>query len=80
MDLSTGRLSDEDTRKYAEKFIGGRGVNAGIAWDEIPPGIDAFDPENRLIVMTGPLTGTAIPGGGRIMFGGVAPQVYPKPR
>lgn len=80
MDLSTGRLSDEDTRKYAEKFIGGRGVNAGIAWDEIPPGIDAFDPENRLIVTTGPLTGTAVPGGGRIMFGGVAPQVYPKPR
>jgi aldehyde:ferredoxin oxidoreductase len=71
VDLTTGRLSDQDIRKYAEEFIGGRGVNAKIAWDEIPPSIDAFDPENRLIVMTGPLTGTAVPGTGRIMFGGV---------
>jgi len=79
-DLTTGRLSSVETRPYAAAFLGGRGIAAKIAWDEIPPGIDAFDPANRLIVMTGPLTGTAVPGAGRIMFGGVAPQIYPAPR
>ncbi|MEM2876203.1 MAG: aldehyde ferredoxin oxidoreductase N-terminal domain-containing protein, partial [Candidatus Bathyarchaeia archaeon] len=52
----------------------------GIAWDEIRPEIDAFDPENRLIIMTGPLNGTLAPtSGGRITFAGLAPQAYPKP-
>ena len=79
VDLSTGDLSDEDTMKYA-KFIGGRGINAKIAWDEIPPEADAFDPENRLMVMTGPLNGTTTAGVGRIEFGGLTPQTYPKTR
>ncbi|MEM2935922.1 MAG: aldehyde ferredoxin oxidoreductase N-terminal domain-containing protein [Candidatus Bathyarchaeia archaeon] len=79
VDLTDGRVSQEDTMKYAERFIGGRGINAKIAWDEIPPGVDAFDPENRLIFTTGPLTGTLAPTSGKIVVGGVAPQVYPKP-
>ncbi|MCJ7771176.1 hypothetical protein MUP37_06350, partial [Candidatus Bathyarchaeota archaeon] len=58
---------------------GGRGIAAKIAWDSIKPGIDAFDPENRLIIMTGPLTGTLAPTSGRISFSGVSPQAYPKP-
>jgi aldehyde:ferredoxin oxidoreductase len=80
VDLTSGRVSYEDTMRYAADFLGGRGMNAKIAWEEIPPGIDAFDAENRLIAMTGPLTGTATPGAGRVVFGGVAPQVYPQPR
>jgi aldehyde:ferredoxin oxidoreductase len=62
----------------AEKFIGGRGLAAWIGWKEIPPAVDAFHPENRLIFMTGPLTGVLVPASGRLEVCGKAPQAYPK--
>ena len=65
--------------ELALKYVGGRGIAARIAWDEINRGVDGFDPENRLIVMTGPLTGTLAPSSGRTAFCGVGPQTYPKP-
>lgn len=51
----------------AKKFIGGRGLGTKMLMDEIDPKIDALSPENKLIVVTGPLTGTATPTGGRYM-------------
>ncbi|MEM2927001.1 MAG: aldehyde ferredoxin oxidoreductase N-terminal domain-containing protein, partial [Candidatus Bathyarchaeia archaeon] len=53
VDLGSGRIWSQDTMPYAQGFIGGRGIAARIAWEELKPGIDAFDPENRLIFMTG---------------------------
>jgi aldehyde:ferredoxin oxidoreductase len=49
-----------------------------LAWEEIPRGTGAFDPENRLMIATGPLTGTPAPTSGRIEVGGVAPQSNPE--
>jgi len=46
-------------------FIGGRGINAKILFDEVQSGIDAFDPSNCLIFGSGPLSGTLAPGAGR---------------
>jgi aldehyde:ferredoxin oxidoreductase len=43
---------------YAGRFLGGRGIAARIFWDEVPPEVKAFDPENRLIFATGPFAGT----------------------
>jgi len=78
VDLTSQRVSKLDTMKYAEAFIGGRGIAARIAWEQLPPNVDAFDPENRLIFMTGPLTGTLAPtSGGRMVVCGAAPQAYP---
>lgn len=48
------------TADYAGLFLGGRGIAARIYWDEVPPQIDALDPDNRLIFMTGPVCG--VPG------------------
>ena len=79
VNLTREKISEVDTMKYARKFIGGRGIAAAIAWEELKPEIDAFDPENKLIIMTGPLTGTLAPTSGRIVFAGIAPQAYPKP-
>ena len=45
------------TMDYADRFLGGRGIAAKIYWDEVPPEVNAFDPENRLIFATGPLAG-----------------------
>jgi len=58
VDLSTGRVERTPTEKYSDLFLGGRGFAAKIYWDEVPGGADPFDPENRLIFVTGPVTGT----------------------
>ena len=57
VDLSSARVSDVPTSDYADRFIGGRGIAAKIYWDEVPPEAKAFDPENRIMFMTGPLCG-----------------------
>jgi aldehyde:ferredoxin oxidoreductase len=66
IDLSKKKVSTEPTWKYAEEFVGSRGVNARILYDESRPGSDPFDPDSRLIFGTGPLTGTAAPMSGRV--------------
>jgi len=77
VDLSKGKITYIETRRYVPKFIGGLGVAAAIAWEEIGPKVGPFDPENLLMIMTGPLTGTLASGAGRIEVMGVAPQLYP---
>ena len=53
------------TYKYAPEYIGGRALANRIWWDEARPGVKAFDPDNKLIFMTGPLTGTGACSSGR---------------
>ena len=53
VDLSTGKTSTLDTMDYARKFVGGRGLATALYWDEVPPDVGAFSPENRLIIATG---------------------------
>ncbi|MBN1583528.1 MAG: aldehyde ferredoxin oxidoreductase, partial [Anaerolineae bacterium] len=77
VDLSSGEVTTIETMKYAPEFIGGVGIAARIAWEELAPGIDAFDPENRLFIMVGPLTGTLASGAGRVEVLGIAPQQRP---
>jgi len=79
INLTEEKIDYLDTMKYARKFVGGRGIAAAIAWEELKPDADAFSPENKLIMMTGPLTGTLAPTSGRMVFAGIAPQAYPKP-
>jgi len=57
VDLSAGKVSDIPTSNYADRFVGGRGVAAKIYWDEVPPEAKAFDAENRIMFMTGPMAG-----------------------
>ena len=79
VDLTSGTIRHRDTITYARDTIGGRAMASRIAWDEIPPGIDALDAENRVIVATGPLTGTLAPTSGRTVMTSVSPRIYPKP-
>ena len=60
VDLSTGKISMVPTEIYADRFLGGRGIAVKIHWDEVSPDADAFDPENQLVFMTGPICG--VPG------------------
>ena len=68
VDLTTRKIGIRDTMTYARNYIGGRAVARRIAWEEVPPGIDAYDPKNRVIIATGPLTGTLAPTSGRTVM------------
>ncbi|RLI09441.1 hypothetical protein DRO42_04230 [Candidatus Bathyarchaeota archaeon] len=61
VNLSTGKISTQPTEKYARRFIGGRGINAWIMFDEMSPEVHPLDPENLLIYGAGALLGTMAP-------------------
>lgn len=58
---------------YANDFIGGRGLGSKYLYEEIDPQIDALSPENKLIFMTGPVTGTYATCAGRFNVVAKAP-------
>ena len=66
------------SEKYLPEYIGGRALGTRIFWDEVAPGVKAFDPENKLIFATGPTTGTGIPTGGRSEMVGISPNSLPE--
>ena len=51
--------------EWKRNYIGGNGFAALVLYDELKSGIDPLGPENKLIFMTGPLTGTLCPSAGR---------------
>jgi len=60
VDLTGKKVSPEDLHEeWAGKFLGGAGLATRYLYAEVPRGVDSLGPENRLIFMTGPLTGTA---------------------
>ena len=68
VNLSTGSITTEVLREdLVKKFIGGRGLGTKLYMDEVAAEIDPLSPENKLLFVTGPLTGTATPTGGRYM-------------
>jgi aldehyde:ferredoxin oxidoreductase len=66
IDLSSQTITKEPTSKYSKRFIGGRGINAKIMFDEIKPQIDPLGDENTIVFGAGPLTGTLCPGSSRV--------------
>jgi len=45
----------------ARKYLGGRGFNVHVLYDQLPVNVDPLGPENLLIFSCGLLTGTAAP-------------------
>ena len=67
VDLTTGKISKEPlSSEYRKKWIGGRGFNSDIIYNEVPPTLDAFDPKARVCFGVGPVSGTAAPSSGRV--------------
>ncbi|MHA1514520.1 MAG: aldehyde ferredoxin oxidoreductase family protein, partial [Candidatus Heimdallarchaeaceae archaeon] len=66
VDLTSGKIHEKKLdSKLAEKFIGGKGLGAKILYDELKAGVDPLSPENIILFMTGPLTGTSVVTSGR---------------
>jgi aldehyde:ferredoxin oxidoreductase len=73
VDLSDGDMRSESLSDEAKlNYIGGRGLNAKILFDELDPKADPLGPENLLVFSTGPLTGTMF-GGGRFHVSAKSP-------
>lgn len=59
VNLTDGSLNDEALpADWAREFLGGAGLATKYLYEEVPAGIDPLGTENKLIFMTGPLTGT----------------------
>jgi aldehyde:ferredoxin oxidoreductase len=78
VNLSTGKISAEDTIEKYKDYLGGTGVGYRVLWDEVPAGTGCFDEANKIILGNGPLTGTSAPCAGRTSITTIFPAVYPK--
>jgi aldehyde:ferredoxin oxidoreductase len=75
VNLNEGALSTEQIPDaWARKYLGGAGLATKYLYDEMPPGANSLGPENPLIFMTGPLTGTASASASRYSVVAKSPQ------
>jgi aldehyde:ferredoxin oxidoreductase len=66
VNLSNRRVSQEQIpEETMRKYVGGSGLAAKILYEETSQKTDPLGPENLLVFMTGPLTGTKVPLSGR---------------
>ncbi len=66
IDLTSGTIKSEPLNMdWAMKYIGQRGLATKYLVEEIDPKVDPLSPANKMIMATGPLTGTAASTGGR---------------
>ena len=69
VNLTTGSLKDENLPEepLLRKFIGGQALAEYILLRELPLEAKPYGPESKVIMMTGPLTGTGLtPGGTKV--------------
>ena len=59
VDLSKAQIREEPLNEdWTRQFIGGKGLGIRYLYDLVRPETDPFSPENVIILMVGPLTGT----------------------
>lgn len=74
VDLTSRQISvDEPEESFYRTYLGGAGFVSYYLLKEVPPGIDAFSPENKLIYALGPMVGQAMPGATRSSVGTKSP-------
>jgi aldehyde:ferredoxin oxidoreductase len=79
VNLTTGKVTLEDTIERYLDYVGGTGLGYKVIWDEVPPGTDPLSPENKLVFAGGPLSGTGALCSGRAAITSIMPLVWPKP-
>jgi aldehyde:ferredoxin oxidoreductase len=78
VDLGNLEIRQTDTQKYSGRYIGGRGIASRIYWERVSPRTGAFDPQNHLILMTGPLVATGAQGATRMSLIAKSPMTLPE--
>jgi aldehyde:ferredoxin oxidoreductase len=75
VNLTSGTVTTEEVNPLVAQFyIGGAGFATKMLYDEVPAGADPLGMDNRLIFMTGPVTGTRFPTSGRFAVAAKSPQ------
>ena len=66
VELSDGKIEEwKPSEETYRKFIGGTGLGTRFLYEKMKPCSDPLSGENILGFVTGPLTGTSVPGSGR---------------
>jgi aldehyde:ferredoxin oxidoreductase len=78
VNLTNSEIVHLSTNRYTNQYLGGRGIASRIYWETVRPEVKAFDPENRLIFMTGPLVPTGTQAANRMSVVGKSPMAYPE--
>ncbi len=66
VDLTKGTCKSEPLNmKWAQDYLGQRGLATKYFVEEVDPKVDPLSPENKMIRATGPITGTPVSTGGR---------------
>lgn len=74
VDLTASLVWDEAINEsYARAFVGGSALAARYALNLVDEDTDPLGPENPLILMTGPMVGTAMPSAGRYSVCALSP-------
>src|SRR6476620_5006530 len=67
VDLSSGQTSVEEVpADVLRKWVGGTGLGAHYLMKEVPPEVQWDDPENRVIIATGPMANSRVSGTGTV--------------
>lgn len=77
VNLTTGKITAEDTFKKYKDYLGGTGLAYKVLWDEVPIGTRAHDEANKIIFGVGPLAGTGAPCNSRTAVTTIWPCGYP---
>jgi aldehyde:ferredoxin oxidoreductase len=65
VDLGSERISEETLdSETLRKYVGGTGFGTKYLYEEVPPGVEWSDADNRMMFFTGPLAGTKVSGSG----------------
>jgi len=68
IDLSNGKTKDHAiANDVFKKYLGGRGLGARLLFDMLPAKTRPLSPQNVLFFLTGPLTGTKVPGSSKFV-------------
>jgi aldehyde:ferredoxin oxidoreductase len=74
VDLTSGVIQTRTLpREVYTETIGGIGLAARLIFDYVPSEADPLGPDNVLVVVSGPLGGTAWPGTGRVVLAAQSP-------
>ena len=77
VNLTTGKITAEDTLKKYKDYLGGTGIGYKVLWDEVPVGTRAHDEANKIVFGVGPLAGTGAPSNSRCAVTCIWPVVTP---
>ena len=74
VDLSSGKIGEiEISDEVRSLYIGGKGLALKLLYDDLKVGIDPLEPENVLVMVSGPTAGTTAPAGGRFVVASKSP-------